>query len=135
MKTNNRVLILRKYLGLTQESFAEKIGVNRATITSIEINKNPLTETNLKLICFIFGVNEQWLRTGEGEMFQKNKSLLETEVLEMFRRLSDEAQIIIRDYIRMVLKQQEALQSRHTAQEASQETPGIGPRIDDGQAG
>jgi hypothetical protein len=44
-------------------------------------------------------------------MFQENQSPLEDEVLKMFRELSDNAQLIIRDYIKMVLEQQEALQS------------------------
>lgn len=49
--------------------------------------------------------------TGNGEMFQENQSPLEDEVLKMFRELSDNTQRIIRDYVKMVLEQQEALQS------------------------
>jgi transcriptional regulator with XRE-family HTH domain len=113
MMINNRVIEIRKYLGLTQESFSGRLGIKRSTLANIETNNNPLTEANIKLICHVFAVNEEWLRTGNGEMFQKNQSPLENEVLKMFRELSQEAQLIIRDYIKMVLKQQEALQSLH----------------------
>ncbi|MDR2447801.1 MAG: helix-turn-helix domain-containing protein [Treponema sp.] len=106
---NKRVVELRKKLGLNQTDFAERIGFTRSFIALVETERNPLTEANIKLICHVFNVNEEWLRNGIGEMFQGNKSHLEDEVLEMFRGLSEKAQLMIRDYIRMVLEQQQVL--------------------------
>jgi transcriptional regulator with XRE-family HTH domain len=121
MMINKRVVELRKMLKLNQTDFAEQLGVKRATIASIETERNPLTETNIKLICHVFNVNEDWLRTGNGEVFQKYKSHLEGEILEMFRGLSEKAQLMIRDYIRMVLEQQEALQQEYTTPPSKRE--------------
>lgn len=64
-----RIKELRKALGLTQQKFADKIGVKQNTVAQYEIGRNPPTDTVVTLICREFNVNEEWLRTGEGEMF------------------------------------------------------------------
>lgn len=63
-----RIKILRNYLGLTQQKFAEKLGLKRQTIAAYEIGNIEPSDSTLLLICKEFGVNEDWLRTGEGEM-------------------------------------------------------------------
>lgn len=63
-----RIKELRKFLGLTQQEFAKKIGVKRNTIATYEIGRNDPIDAVVILICREFGVSEEWLRTGEGEM-------------------------------------------------------------------
>ena len=70
---NNRIREVREHFKLTQTEFGERLGVSRDVIGNIEYNrlKNPKQkEPIIKLICSTFGVNEIWLRSGEGEMFQ-----------------------------------------------------------------
>ena len=70
---NNRIREVREHFKLTQTEFGERLGVSRDVIGNIEYNrlKNPKQkEPIIKLICSTFGVNEPWLRSGEGEMFQ-----------------------------------------------------------------
>ena len=38
----------------------------------LESGRNAPSEQTIKLICFEFGINENWLRTGEGEMKAEN---------------------------------------------------------------
>lgn len=64
-----RLKELRKALGLTQQAFADKLGVKRNTVGQWECGINPLTDQTVFSICREFDVNEAWLRTGEGEMF------------------------------------------------------------------
>ena len=64
----NRIKELRKALGLTQQEFADRIGVKRGAIANYEIGRNA-SDTAVALICREFGVSEHWLRTGDGEMF------------------------------------------------------------------
>ena len=64
-----RIKELRKALGLTQQKFADKIGVKQNTVAQYEIGRNPPTDTVVTLICREFDVNEEWLRTGAGPMF------------------------------------------------------------------
>lgn len=66
---NNRIKQLRKELGLTQEKFGEKLGLKKNSISQIENGVNSLTEQLSLSICREFHVNQEWLRTGEGEMF------------------------------------------------------------------
>ena len=65
----DRIRALRKALDMTQKEFAEKIGLKRNSVASYEIGKNYPMDTVIKSICREFNVNEDWLRTGEGEMF------------------------------------------------------------------
>lgn len=69
MTRGERVRLARKSLHLTLEKFGEKIGLKRSSLSQIENGINELTESNIKAISREFGVSEDWLRTGEGEMF------------------------------------------------------------------
>lgn len=64
----NRIKELRQALGLTQQEFADRIGVKRGAIANYEIGRNA-SDTAVTLICREFHVDEHWLRTGNGEMF------------------------------------------------------------------
>ena len=69
MTVSERVKELRKSMNLTLEKFGNKLGVGKSAISKIENGKNGLTDQMTKLMVKEFGVNENWLRTGEGEMF------------------------------------------------------------------
>lgn len=71
MTPGERVKQIRKEKKLTLERFGEKVGVTKQTISRIENGINALTEQMILSICREFNVNEEWLRTGEGEMFSE----------------------------------------------------------------
>lgn len=91
---NERIKILRKQLKLTQEQFASKLGVKRAAIGQVETGYNNVSEQLIKLICFNYNVNESWLRTGKGEMFEKSDNLE-----DLFSDASDLEKSIIAAYL------------------------------------
>ena len=64
-----RLRRLRKTLDLTQQEFADKLKVPRNTIGGYEVGKSNPSDAAVNNICNIFNVNEEWLRTGNGEMF------------------------------------------------------------------
>ena len=64
-----RIRDLRKAIGLTQQEFADRLGVKRNTVALYETGKSGISDGIIKSICREFGVSEEWLRTGEGEMF------------------------------------------------------------------
>ena len=68
---NERLKKLRKTLDLTQQEFANKIGIARGNIGAYEVGKNAPSDAVISLICKQFNVDENWLRTGEGETFIK----------------------------------------------------------------
>lgn len=71
---NQRLLELRKTLGLTQAQFGEKLNLKNNTITNLEKGVRPLTDRVVTDICREYNVNEQWLRQGIGPMFRPRKT-------------------------------------------------------------
>jgi transcriptional regulator with XRE-family HTH domain len=97
---NEWVKKLRNIMKMTQNEFAEKIGFSQTNLSLIEKGKITLTESNIRLICFTFGVNEKWLRSGKGEIFNEFmvKNEQERVLLSLFNQLSPRAKIILVDY-------------------------------------
>lgn len=70
MTLNERVKYLRKeIIKKTQQDFSDEIKISRSNLGNIETGEVSVTERVLYLICEKFNVNETWLRTGEGEIF------------------------------------------------------------------
>lgn len=65
---------LRKYLNLTQQEFADRIGSKRNTIAKYETGVNAPSTAVISLICREFNVNEEWLKNGKEKMFSQNKT-------------------------------------------------------------
>lgn len=65
----NRIKQVRNEAGLSQAEFADKLSLSRNYISLIEIGQREPSERTLNDICRIFGVDGEWLKTGEGEMF------------------------------------------------------------------
>lgn len=68
---NRRIKELRKTLGLTLEKFGERVGVTKVAISNIEKGNRSVTDQMFKSICREFNVSEEWLRTGNGSMFNE----------------------------------------------------------------
>ncbi|MCQ4637172.1 helix-turn-helix transcriptional regulator [Anaerovorax odorimutans] len=66
---DTQIKLLRKKLGLTQQEFANRLNIKRGTIANYEIGRNEPIDAVISLICKEFNVNEEWFRTGKGEMF------------------------------------------------------------------
>ena len=66
---DTRIKELRAALGLSQQKFADKIGIARGNIAAYEVGKNKPSDAVISLICKEFNVNDYWLRTGNSEMF------------------------------------------------------------------
>ena len=66
---NSRIKEIRNFLGLTQKEFSESIKMSRSNLAGIENGSVNLNKRNIELICEVYNVNENWLKTGEGEMF------------------------------------------------------------------
>lgn len=81
MTQGEKIKEIRKHLGLTMEKFGERLGVGKTAISNIENNNRNLTDQMTISICREFNVNEDWLRTGEGEMF---KPLSRSETIAKF---------------------------------------------------
>ncbi len=107
MTQGERIRKTRKELGLTLEKFGESLGVGKGAISAIENGKRNLTDQMAISICREFNVNENWLRTGEGEMFIE---LSRDEQIAEFvgRTLSTESESFKKRFIAMLAKLDES---------------------------
>lgn len=71
MSIGERIKKLRKHLDLTQQKFGERLGIKGNTVAQYELGRNEPIDAVLSLICKEFNVNENWLRTGDGKMFEQ----------------------------------------------------------------
>ena len=63
----SRIKAVRKALNLTTTKFGERIGIKNPSVSMIETGKSNPSDRTILSICREFNVNENWLRTGEGE--------------------------------------------------------------------
>ena len=68
---NERIKQIRRKLGLTQTEFGKRIGLKQNSIALIESGKRNISAQAVLSICREYDVNENWLRTGDGEMFEE----------------------------------------------------------------
>lgn len=79
---NERIRELRETLKKSQDEFAKELELSRNYISLVENGQRNLSSQSIKLLCSIHNVNEEWLRTGNGEMFiPKSKEQLFSELL------------------------------------------------------
>lgn len=66
----DRIKEVRKIKGLTQQRFADELGLKRNTVGGYEIGTVTPSDRTIADISQKFDINESWLRTGEGEMMR-----------------------------------------------------------------
>jgi transcriptional regulator with XRE-family HTH domain len=117
---NQRIVLLRHNLKMTQKDFAQKICISTSFQASIEIEQKKVLDRHIKLIVSAFGANEAWLRTGEGEMFEKDitPDYKITETVEIFKQLNPFFQDFIMEQLHKLLEYEkttkEDSKKRHT---------------------
>lgn len=130
----DRIKKIRKAIKLTQVQFGEKIGVKGNTVTNYESGLRTPTDAVIKSICREFNVDENWLRTGEGEMFlpvleEDEMALYVSELLEdegdnplytiikevmhTYSELSPKSQEVIRDAAAKLLENLKNAEREH----------------------
>ena len=76
---DERIGQIRKALNMTQEKFAERIGLTGNFVWMLEKGKRVPSDRTIADICREFNVSDEWLRTGNGEMFIELPKDLELE--------------------------------------------------------
>lgn len=87
MSINQRVKQVRQSLNLSQAKFAKALSISNGYIAGIELEHNNVNDRIVKLICFTFNVNENWLKTGNGSMFVEEPNQLEELASVTFKKL------------------------------------------------
>ena len=71
-----RLKLIRKTLGLTQEQLAQRLGVGKTALSMIETGKARLSSRNKNILVQDLNVNPSWLETGKGEIFNADPALM-----------------------------------------------------------
>ena len=69
MTVSKRIRCLRQTLNMSQIEFAKAIYISNGYIAELECEHRRVNDRIIHLISLTFGVNEKWLKTGEGDMF------------------------------------------------------------------
>ena len=89
---NERIKELRNALKMTMEKFGSALGVGKSAISDIEHGRNNVSAQLINSICKTNWdgkyVNEEWLRTGAGEMFVNID--IEDEIAAMIAKIPNE---------------------------------------------
>jgi len=98
------------------EEFGKRLGVGRSAISNIENGNRDLTAQMAKAISREFGISEDWLRTGEGEMKPATASGAAAEIadrlglgpwatqaLERFMALNEKEQVLFLEILEKIL--------------------------------
>ena len=87
MTANERLKQARQAVGLSQRKFAERITISHGHLSGMETGEKIITERIIRLVSREFGVDETWLRTGEGAMFDDEADVRVQNALGMFKSL------------------------------------------------
>lgn len=111
----SRIHAVRAQADLTMAEFAKRIGMTTSSISLFESGKATPSDRTVLSICREFGVNEHWLRTGEGEMFEQTRETVldrlaaeysldkeQVSVIENFLDLSPQERTAFLAYMRKV---------------------------------
>ena len=71
MSVASRTSELRKAFGLTQQAFADRLGITSGAVDNWDLDRSDPSDAVISLICRVFNVREAWLRDGEGEMLEQ----------------------------------------------------------------
>lgn len=117
----DRIKKIRKEANMTQEKFAEKLGLKRQTIATYETGRSEPMDNIIVSICREFNVDKEWLLTGKGEPYKEIEDetaevvsdLLEEDnpfydlilgIMKTYKKLDDKSQTVLRNLSQELLE-------------------------------
>ncbi len=134
MTIGERIKKIRKAFDLTQQEFADRIGSKRNTVATYEMGRTEPSAAVITLICREFNVNEKWLRTEDGEMFNPTPETtideivrdyglddLDRQIITEYLKLSDQDREAVKRYIQRVAERIQAQAQNKTLEQQADE--------------
>ena len=88
MTINQRIKQIRQTVGLPQTKFAKRIAISTGYIAELELGNRQVGDRIIRLISMEFGVDEHWLRTGEGSMYDDEAEMKVIKASSLFKLLN-----------------------------------------------
>jgi len=101
MTISKRIRHVRQTLNMSQVEFAKAIHISNGYIAELECEHRKVNDRIIHLISLTFGVNEKWLKTGEGDMFFKTLGEKLQRMVTLFNELPPKFQ----DYVMQQIEQ------------------------------
>lgn len=97
--TNLRLKQVRQSINLTQKKFSDRIAISYNYLAEMELGKKPVNERIIRLVSMEFGIDEHWLRTGEGSMLSNEADLRIAKLISLFKSMNPSFQACALDQI------------------------------------
>lgn len=116
LEMRQRLKEFRKELGLKQREIAERLGINVGVVGGWECGRDPIPDARIYQLCNEYNVNEEWLRTGKGTMFNPIPSAQDAYVTA-FAAIYDRLPQDLQDVFRRVAKEHLGLKTEKHGEE------------------
>jgi transcriptional regulator with XRE-family HTH domain len=104
-KINQRIKLIRNELNISQNEFSKKIFIGQSSLGEIETGVRHVNSRIIQLICSEFGVNKDWLKNGEGTMFDVEKPDIKlSHLIEIYKQLEKPLQEYLLEQSESLLK-------------------------------
>jgi transcriptional regulator with XRE-family HTH domain len=103
MTISKRIRHLRQTLNMSQVEFAKAIYISNGYIAELECEHRRVNDRIIHLISLTFGVNEKWLKTGEGDMFFKTTEEKLQRMVSLYSELPPKFQDYVIQQIELLL--------------------------------
>jgi transcriptional regulator with XRE-family HTH domain len=107
MTVNKRIKEVRKALKMPQPLFAKAIYISKGYIAELENEHRKANDRIIHLIALTFGVSETYLKTGEGDMFNKAPTDKKEQILRLFDELNPQFQDYVLHVVSQLIKMQQ----------------------------
>lgn len=99
----DRISALIRQLKITRLRFGAEVGLSSSAVSKLCQGDNIPSHSTIKSICRTYNVNEKWLTTGEGDMFNAASAEEELAFL-MGAALSDDRAPFRRKLLKLILE-------------------------------
>ena len=105
---NQRLKEVRQALNMSQAKFAKALSMSNGYVAQIELGNTKVNDRIIKLLHFVLNANEEWLRTGKGEMFEEKPNTTLALAVSSFKELKP----IYQEYVLKQIDQLLEIQSK-----------------------
>jgi transcriptional regulator with XRE-family HTH domain len=114
MTENARIRQARKALKISQKDFAKSICISGSYLADVENEARKSNDRIIRLVSMTYGVSEEWLKTGKGDMFYKSTDEKITRLVGIFNELPPDFQDYALDQIDKLLMLKRRQDSKNT---------------------
>ena len=105
---NQRLKEVRQALNMSQAKFAKALSMSNGYVAQVELGNTKVNDRIIKLLHFVLNVNEEWLRTGKGEMFEEKPNTTLALAVSSFKELKP----VYQEYVLKQIDQLLEIQSK-----------------------